>query len=157
MALNGLADALAAQGDAARALEAILQSLRIKETPSAKRIFVDIVKQLRWTNDNREVRRTMARALTEPWARPGELAHTQRQPHQAERAYRRLRGAGRAGLAAVLVGAGIVRSGRPRGLANDELLLALLVSAQNTDIELERFLTMARRVLLEAAEGRWRG
>ncbi|HZM05626.1 MAG TPA: class I SAM-dependent methyltransferase [Candidatus Saccharimonadales bacterium] len=29
--------------------------------------------------------------------------------------------------------------------------MALLVSAQNTDIELERFLTMARRVLLEAA------
>jgi 2-polyprenyl-3-methyl-5-hydroxy-6-metoxy-1,4-benzoquinol methylase len=36
-------------------------------------------------------------------------------------------------------------------LADDELLMALLVSAQNTDVELERFLTMARRVLLEAA------
>jgi 2-polyprenyl-3-methyl-5-hydroxy-6-metoxy-1,4-benzoquinol methylase len=31
--------------------------------------------------------------------------------------------------------------------------LALLVSAQNTDVELERFLTLARRVLLEAATG----
>ena len=33
------------------------------------------------------------------------------------------------------------------------MLLALLVSAQNTDVELERFLTMARRLLLEAAAG----
>ena len=35
-------------------------------------------------------------------------------------------------------------------LADDKLLLALLTSAQNTDVELERFLTMARRLLLEA-------
>jgi 2-polyprenyl-3-methyl-5-hydroxy-6-metoxy-1,4-benzoquinol methylase len=41
----------------------------------------------------------------------------------------------------------------PAGWADDELFLALLVSAQNTDIELERFLTMARRALLEAATG----
>ena len=39
----------------------------------------------------------------------------------------------------------------PAVLADDGLLLALLVSAQNTDVELERFLTMARRLLLEAA------
>ncbi len=54
------------------------QSLRIRETASAKRIFVDIVKQLRWANDNarRQARHAMARALTEPWARPDELART---------------------------------------------------------------------------------
>ena len=36
-------------------------------------------------------------------------------------------------------------------MSDDRLLVALLVSAQNTDVELERFLTMARRALLEAA------
>ncbi|HEY2836970.1 MAG TPA: methyltransferase domain-containing protein, partial [Rhizomicrobium sp.] len=39
-----------------------------------------------------------------------------------------------------------------RPFAADELLLALLVSAQNTDVELERFLTMARRALLDVAD-----
>ncbi|MES2294145.1 MAG: tetratricopeptide repeat protein [Pseudomonadota bacterium] len=150
--LNGLATVLAARGDTARALEAILQSLQIKETASAKRIFVDIVKQLRWAADNREARRAMARALTEPWARPDELAHTsaclikQSAP----------------------IGACVARAAQawpqplspselfgpdgPRMPAGDGLLLALLVSAQNTDVELERFLTMTRRLLLEAAE-----
>ena len=150
--LNGLAHVLAARGDTPSALETILQSLRIEETVSARRIFVDIVKQFRWTSDNCEARRAMARALSEPWVRPDELAHTA------------------AGLIkqSAAVGACVARAAQawPRSLpapellgpgglkmlADDELLLALLVSAQNTDIELERFLTMARRLLLEAAE-----
>jgi len=148
---NGLARVLAAKGDVVRARETILRSLRIRETAGARRIFVDIVKASRWTNDNSEARGMMARALTEPWARPSELtssaAQLIRQNAQIGAATSRAVQAWPASLpAAELFG--------PSGaaaLANDRLLLALLVSAQNTDVELERFLTMARRVLLEAA------
>ena len=95
----------------------------------------------------------MARALTEAWARPDELARAAAQLIKQNAHI----GAcvARAALAwpRPLPALELLGPGGPAGLADDELLLALLVSAQNTDVELERFLTMARRVLLEAAMG----
>jgi tetratricopeptide (TPR) repeat protein/2-polyprenyl-3-methyl-5-hydroxy-6-metoxy-1,4-benzoquinol methylase len=149
--LNGLTRVLAVQGDAGSALATIHQSLRIRETANARLIFVDIVKPLRWTNDNAQARGAMARALTEAWARPSELART---------AASLIKQAANIGASAARAAQAWPRSlpapelfgpGGPTALADDELLLALLVSAQNTDVELERLLTMARRVLLEAA------
>lgn len=151
--LNGLAGALAAQGDAAGALEAICRSLQVKETPTAKRIFADIAQKANWKNDDPATRHLMARSLTEAWARPDGLARAaakllKRNAHigglvsRAAQAWPQLLPADE-----LFDPNGAVR------LADDELLLALLTSAQNTDLELERFLTMARRHLLEAAIG----
>jgi len=150
--LNGLASALAARGDAAAALETVHRSLRIRETANAKRIFVDIAKQVHWTNDNAQARHAMARALTEPWARPGELARTaalliKQSAHTGACVARAAHAWPRSLPAPDLFGPGGAAM-----LADDGLLLALLVSAQNTDVELERFLTMARRILLEAGD-----
>jgi len=150
-ALNGLASVLAAARDFAGALQTILQSLRVGETANARRIFIDIIKQRRWTQDDALARQMMTRALTEPWARPGELAMTaaqliKRDADLGARVARAVQAWPQSLPAADLFG-----SEGPASLANDALLLALLVSAQNTDIELERFLTMARRLLLEAA------
>ena len=149
--LDGLASVLAAQGDLTAALEAIHRSLQIKETATSKRIFVDIVTQAHWSGDDARTRHAMMRALTEPWARPGALARAA------------------AGLIkrGAHVGASIARAsqvwprrlpamelfapGDPNHLADDRLLLALLVSVQNADVELERFFTMARHTLLGAA------
>jgi Tfp pilus assembly protein PilF/SAM-dependent methyltransferase len=151
-ALNGLAWALAAQGNAAAALKAIHQSLAIEETANAKRTFVDIVKPLRWRGDDIQTRRTLARALIEPWARPAELAATAaRLIKQADIGPCIARAA--QAWPKQLTAEELFGSQDPARLASDPLLLALLVSAQNTDIELERFLTMARRLLLEAADG----
>ncbi len=149
--LNGLASVLAARGDAAWALETIHQSLGIRETANAKRLFVDIVKQLRWASDNAQARHAMARALIEPWARPDELARTgasliKQSADIGLCVARAAQAWPRSLLAPELFGP----SG-PKALADDRLLSALLVSAQNIDVELERFLTMARRLLLEAA------
>ena len=147
--LNGMACVLAASGDAARALGTIHRSLGIKETASAKRIFVDIVKRIEWAGDDAQTRRTMTRALLEPWARPGELsraaAHLIKQSAQIGPSVARAARAWPRALPAPEL------FGGPEGLADDELLLALLVSAQNTDIALERFLTMTRRLLLDVA------
>lgn len=151
--LNGLARVLAAQGDSAGALETIQQSLRIRETAAAKRIFVDIAKGIAWTNDNHELRQAMARALKEAWARPDELVRP------AVRLIKENAPMGTAVTRAAhawpqtLAAPELFGAGGAATLADDELLLALLVSAQNTDVELERFLTMARRALLEAAAG----
>lgn len=151
--LNGLAGVLCAKGDSALALEMVLRSLRIRETTKAKRIFVDLARSLRWTSTNAQIRSAMVRALSEPWERPCDLAHTSasliKLDPQTGACVARAIGAWPQHLpAAELFG--------PEGLAalaKDELLCTLLASANAADIALERFLTMARRLLLDAGEG----
>ena len=151
--LNGLAEILAIQGDAVTALEMVLQSLRIRDTIDARRIFVEIVKPLRWAGDNAEVRDTMLRAITETWVRPGELSHSaasliKQRPETGACISRAAKE-----WPQVLTAPELFGPGGPSALARDALLSAMLVSMQNTDVEIERFLTMARRSLLEAASG----
>jgi Flp pilus assembly protein TadD/2-polyprenyl-3-methyl-5-hydroxy-6-metoxy-1,4-benzoquinol methylase len=149
-AMNGLAEALAARGDPTRGLETIIQSLKITATAKAKRAFVDIVKSRSWISDNAELRTAMIRALAEAWERPSELAHTSAsliKNHALTGACvkRAARAWPRHLSASELFGVGGLAA-----LAEDELLCTLLVSANNADIDIERFLTMARRTLLEA-------
>jgi Tfp pilus assembly protein PilF/SAM-dependent methyltransferase len=146
--LSGLAAVMAAMGDPGAALELIGQSLAIRETPRARRIFTDTVRQLRWTSDSAEIRNLLARALTEPWARPCDLA----------RSAASLIKLGLPGLARAvrawpnsLTKDDLMGPGGAAGLAADRLLMALLVSTQNADIEIERYLTLARRLVLEDA------
>ncbi len=150
-AYDNLGTVLWEQGRLDEALAAILRALSIAETPNAKRIFVDIAKRNYWRGDDRGARIALAHALTEPWARPAELAQASaRLIMQDEK-----------------IGAAVTRavSAWPRSLSvvelfgadgptvfADGLLVALLTSAQNTDVELERFLTLARRTLLKAAD-----
>src|SRR5262249_16133200 len=138
------------QGRLDEALAAILRALSIAETANAKRIFLDIAKKMRWRGDNPAARVALARALIEPWARPAELAATPprlfMQNEKIGAGVRRATQAWPHGSVTELFGAG-----GPTIFA-DGLLMALLTSAQNTDVELERFLTLARRTLLEAAD-----
>ncbi len=152
-ALNNLASLLVAQGEPMQALAIVRRSLQIKETPEAKDIFVACIKPLRFMHVDDEVRATLVRALSEPWGRPTDLA-----------------------LAAVAlvkanpgVGESLARASStwpqrlpaqalfgPSGLglvSADPLLRCLLESVTIPDIDLERFLTMARHAMLEAASG----
>ena len=142
-----------AQGNSIMALDSIKQSLKIKETLEAKNIFVTCVKRLHSACDDSEIRAYMVRALTEPWCRPDELA--------------------RSGIDFVKldpgIGAAVARAADawpaqlpaqdlfgPNGLdtlASDRLLCTLLDSALICDIEMEHFLTMVRRTMLDAATG----
>lgn len=145
-ALNNLANLLAARGEPLQALGVVRRSLQIKETPEAKDIFVACIKPLRFKHLEEEVRAILVRALGEPWGRPTDLA-----------------------LAAVAlvkanpgVGECVARANAawPRRLsaaelfgqsAADPLLRSLLEAVTIPDIELERFLTMARHAMLESA------
>jgi Tfp pilus assembly protein PilF/2-polyprenyl-3-methyl-5-hydroxy-6-metoxy-1,4-benzoquinol methylase len=120
--LCGLAAVTLALDDPAKALTLIRQALAIQETPKARRIFTDIVKQLRWTGDDPQIRGVLARAIAHAWTRPRDLAFS---------------------------AAGLIKHGGMK--PDDPLLLSLLVSTQNTDMELERFLTAARRTMLDGA------
>ncbi len=151
--LNGLAGLLAARGDTARALELVLQSLEIQETAKAKRIFADIVRSVGWTSDSPLFRTRMVQAMAEAWLRPNELAHAgarliKRSPQTGPLVARAAEAWPRHLSAEDLYGTGGLAA-----LAADELLCTLLASAHNADIDIERFLTMARRALLDAAAG----
>ena len=151
VALNNFALLLNMQGKSIMALDIIRKSLQVKETGEAKSIFVACLKRLRITQADREVRSIMVRALTEPWGLPRDMARIsidfiKLNPdigcliERAVNAWPRRLGAqelfGKNGIAA---------------LATDQLMCALLESVPVCDIEIERFLTMARCVLLEAA------
>jgi tetratricopeptide (TPR) repeat protein/SAM-dependent methyltransferase len=154
--LNHLASARLARGKSAGALEAIRRSLALGETPKARKLFVEFARRFDLRGDD-EVRRMMVRALTEPWDRPGALSHAaarliRSDPTigpmimRADAAWSSDSNGGLS-LAQLLGDAGFAP------LANDALLLALLVSAPNTDIALERFLTMLRGAMLRELAG----
>ena len=150
-ALNSLALLLNAQGEPATALDIINHSLQIRETAEAKSIFVACAKRLCCTSESSNIRAAMIRALTEPWGRPSELA-------QISTGLIKLN-PDIGGCVARAAGAWPVRlspqdlfgSNGLAALASDALLDALLNVEPICDIEMERFLTMARCALLEAA------
>lgn len=152
-ALDQIALLRIVQGKFIDALNTIKQSLLIKETVDAKRILAVCAKRLRFTHNDSEMRATMVRALTEPWGRPSELARSSIDLVKLD--------PGIGGCVTRAAGAWPVRLSAqelfgPNGLtalAADPLLNALLVSAPISDIGMERFLTMARRAMLEAAIG----
>jgi len=150
--LNGLAEMLSFQGDAVMALETILKSLHLRDTREARRIFAEIVRPLRWAGDNAQLRAAMLRAITETWVRPGELWGSAASliKHGAGTGTCIARAA--AAWPRLLTAQDLFGREGPAALARDALFCALLVSAQNTDVEIERFLTMARRALLEVAD-----
>ncbi|HEX4636124.1 MAG TPA: class I SAM-dependent methyltransferase, partial [Rhizomicrobium sp.] len=152
--LNHLASVRLSRGDTAGAMETIRRSLAIRETPRARKLFVELARHFNWSGGgDDEIRHLMVRALTEPWDRPGALAqacarlirsHPTIGPlvMRADAAW-----PSRLSLAQLLGGAGF------EPLAEDALLLALLVSAPNADIALERFLTMLRGAMMRELAG----
>jgi tetratricopeptide (TPR) repeat protein/SAM-dependent methyltransferase len=150
-ALNRLAAVMMIKGDPTTALDIVWRSLQIAETDKSRRLFADIVKQTCWTRDEPRIRDALSRALAEPWARPGDLARVSANLIKLEpdigAAVARAAEAWPKPLSAreLFGSAGVAR------FAADKLLCSLLSSTQNTDIALERFLTMARRLMLQAA------
>lgn len=150
-ALNSLALLLNAQGDPATAMNVVYHSLQFRETPEAKNIFVACAKHLNFTQDDSAIRSAMVRALIEPWGRPSELAQAgfglvRLNPDIGECMTRAVNAWPRRLTARELFGTNGLAA-----LASDALLSALLDAVPICDIEMERFLTMARHALLEAA------
>jgi tetratricopeptide (TPR) repeat protein/SAM-dependent methyltransferase len=147
--LNHLAAVRLARGDGAGAMETIRRSLAVRETPRARKLFVELARRWDWSGGgDDEIRRIMVRAITEPWDRPGALSHAGARLIRSNPAIGPLvmradtAWPSRLSLAALLGGAGFAP------LADDALLAALLISAPNTDIPLERFLTMMRGAMM---------
>ena len=150
---NNLAMLLNTQGKPMMALNIIVRSLQIRETMEARSIFIGCIKHAQSPHATEPFRNILVRAMSEPWGRPSELANicaglVKLDPKIGE-CITRATGAWPQMLAAQeLFG--------PSGLAAtaaDPLLRALLNSTPICDVELERFMTMCRWALLNAASG----
>jgi SAM-dependent methyltransferase/Tfp pilus assembly protein PilF len=136
--------------DIARALAVVMRGLKVQETPQLTSLFTTCLRRASVTPDGEEFRRLVARALTEPWGRPTEIAPTgfilvKRDPRLAGMIARALKAWPNLLTANELFGAD--------GLAMvsaDPLLRALLETTRCPDIGIERLLTMARAALLDA-------
>lgn len=151
-AYNNLALLLSKQGKPALALDMISRSLQIMESDPARSIFVSCLGHQELTNYDKGLQELLVRALTETWGRPAVMerictALIKRNPdlHFIARAV----DAWPMRLSAKDLFGGDGISTTP----SNQLLLALLVSTPVCDIEMERFLTLARSAMLELASG----
>jgi tetratricopeptide (TPR) repeat protein/SAM-dependent methyltransferase len=149
--LRSLAQVLRCKGDAARALDAIRRALAINDTRLSRDVFVGCVQDLRSIPGDRDFHDLILRALSEPWCRPSELVPTavalvKLDSAVAQGCKQAMHSPGGRITAEELLG--------PAGfsaISEHKLLRCLLESAPICDIELERFLTAARRAMLDLA------
>jgi 2-polyprenyl-3-methyl-5-hydroxy-6-metoxy-1,4-benzoquinol methylase len=126
-AAASLAHALLLSGRPEEAANAAARAVALAETPQTKALFTQAVAMSRDGKPLAAVRATIARAITERWARPQDLARI---------------------AADVVTSGGPLRVGTAR---NDPLLLVLMTAAPVCTLTLERELTAMRRTLLDAA------
>lgn len=149
--LNQLALRLIGRGDPIEVLSLIIKSLKIDEKPETRMIFVNCAKRIRLKHLDSDFRDILIRALTEPWCRPRILVkscvyHIRLNPE--------IQGCIERAVQAWphrLPAPDLFASGGIIAVAADPLLRTLLCSAPINDMELERFLTMTRLTLLNAA------
>ena len=146
-ALNDLASALIAEGKSAEAMQACIRSLRTQETPAAKALFVRLVKAGTSCADDL-VRPWLVRALRDPWCRTGQLVPASlaliRSGGVAGHCIER----GAAAWPTPLSKEDLFGTDGLAALAADDLLRAVLESTPAAGLDLEHFLTLARRALL---------
>jgi len=150
---SNLCIVLRALGDLPGALKAIQRSLRIEETENAKLLFVGCLRNLTFIPDGIDLRDDLARAISEPWGRPTDLARF---------ASNLVKRSGAVGACIRQVAATWSTVPAPHELfsptelaeiCGDRLLCCLLESTIVFDLEFERFLTVVRRTILTAAVG----
>jgi tetratricopeptide (TPR) repeat protein/SAM-dependent methyltransferase len=153
-ALRNLGDLLLDLGEIEQALDVAQLALGAGENADAKALFVRCIgnaAEAETLSNVGALRHNLLRALTEPWGRPSHLAGFVGRMLKQDRT----------------IGSRVKRANdawpnRPsapewlepsdwRTMAEDQLLIGLLESTPVCDIELERFLTTARFVLLDAA------
>ena len=148
---NNLGNALRQLGQFDEAISVLLGALRRAENVDTKIAFAQGIKGLRLTGANPDIRTAVTRALTEAWIRPAELltpamSLIRLDPDIGESIARAQSAWPRRLPAQELFGA----QGLP-ALASELLLHSLLHSTPIRDLDFERFLTLARHALLEAA------
>src|SRR5262245_6862999 len=149
--LTNLAKAYVAAEDILQALQTTWRALAISETQDAKAVFVECLRRFRFTADMPELRGAVARAVSDAWARLDDFnaAATDLAKHDATLAQcvTRVAQAWPRRVKGDELWTPVERS----AICADPLLRALMESAPVCDLDLEHFLTCARREMLDDA------
>jgi SAM-dependent methyltransferase/Tfp pilus assembly protein PilF len=147
---TNLAKAHLAAGRAVEATGFAIRALELRETLEAKTLFVRSVRHTRVSGDAGRIPVLVLRGLTEPWGRPDELVPVALSILMRDEALRSTVARAAAAWPERLP-AGDVLSPSLFPAFGDPLMHAVLQVAANVDLAFERFLTSARRALLEQA------
>lgn len=148
---NNLGNALTALGQAQAALASYRRAVEIDDLPVSRANFAQCLRNVNLVPKDAAFRRLVARAISEPWARPADLAKVGISLLKADPS-----------LAPCLERASRAWPARPQGrdllapsglagLADNALLLAVLANLPVCELEMERFLTLVRHAMLEGA------
>ncbi len=151
-ALNNLGNALTERGLLNVALDSCRRALEIKETGEFKTSFVRCIRNIDFVEVDADLRRLVTRALSEPWARPGDLADVSIKLIMLDRGIGECVERAMRAWPARLTGDELFGATGLAALADDLLLRSLLENAHVCELALERLLTLVRHVLLDAAE-----
>jgi tetratricopeptide (TPR) repeat protein/2-polyprenyl-3-methyl-5-hydroxy-6-metoxy-1,4-benzoquinol methylase len=149
--LNDLAMTLLARSKAPEAVQLIVNTLERAPTWMTKLAFSSSVARTKFMTDDSRTRAALTTALTEPWGIPYQLCRPALSLIMLDQRIARCVRLANASWPARLPKTSLFGADGLAALASDSLLHALLESTPVITIEFERFLTCARRALLEIA------
>jgi tetratricopeptide (TPR) repeat protein len=147
-AICSLAFAYWVHGDSVEALRLLCRELVRTPTEGMRELFVHCLRPFRELPPVTGLRALLVRAMTEPWARPTDLAYVGAYQVKKDNAFQRLAREASTALSS-LSGDGALESSVLGQLARDPLFRAVLENCPVCDRDLERDLTNVRRRLLE--------
>jgi Tfp pilus assembly protein PilF/SAM-dependent methyltransferase len=146
-ALQNLALLRLAEGDGLEAIQLAHRALTTSDTPETRTLFARILVALRGPPDLPDRDNLLIRAVSAPWARPGELVRVAANVMRHDAAISALIDRITAGWPSRPE----LSAAELEPLVGNQLLKTVLVSAQNWNADLERLLTTVRRTLLARA------
>ena len=152
--LRDLTNIFLSRGKCVEALTSIVRILESVRTWSLKSAFASCAARTRFTTNNPQIRAALTTAITEAWGLPQELCQPALSLIMLDQRIARCVGLANGSWPVRPPKVEIFGIDGLAVLAADSLLHAILEAAPVNSIEFERFLTGARRALLETASNR---
>jgi len=153
-AYGNLGNAFREQGKLDKAIASYQSALQIRKSPEIKSGFAQCIRNVYFTHEIPDIHRLVASAISEPWGRPADLANPAISLIKLHPGIKECIDRATTAWPARLSQRELLGQPGAFGFASvcDDLLLrSLLENTTVCDVELERFLTMARTVLLDTA------
>jgi tetratricopeptide (TPR) repeat protein/2-polyprenyl-3-methyl-5-hydroxy-6-metoxy-1,4-benzoquinol methylase len=151
-ALSNLSNSLRELGRVEDALVTVIKSINIKSTVEAKKIFVEITKQVDIQSWNQSLAQLSTNALIEPWGRPADLMPFSIRLLKNDKEFIQICNQLNDSVFTTNHTKSILNVISKKELNASSLLGAMLSSSPIPDIEIELFLTYLRRYFLNAVE-----
>jgi tetratricopeptide (TPR) repeat protein/SAM-dependent methyltransferase len=148
---NNLGNVFNELGRLDAAIASYRRALELEEAPEFKTSFVRCIRNVDFVRVDADVRRLVTRALSEPWARPSDLAGAGMRLITLDREIKGCIERASYAWPARLTRHELFGLGGLQALSNDPLLPILLENAQVCELALERLFTMVRHAMLDAA------